>query len=54
MTLDESRRVRIFKLLLAAGWLCATLGCGYSEDEWQAQLAKYSELDSTHKRESAK
>jgi chemotaxis protein MotB len=54
MTLDESRRMRIFTLLLgAAGWLCTSLGCGYSEDEWQAQLAKYSELDSTHKREAA-
>jgi chemotaxis protein MotB len=28
-------------------------GCGYSEDEWQAQLAKYSELDSQHKRDRA-
>jgi chemotaxis protein MotB len=25
--------------------------CGYSEDEWQAQLAKYSELDSQFKAE---
>jgi chemotaxis protein MotB len=28
-------------------------GCGYSEDEWQAQLAKYSELDSQHKQDQA-
>jgi chemotaxis protein MotB len=28
-------------------------GCGYSEDEWQAQLAKYSELDSQYKRDHA-
>ena len=25
------------------------VGCGYSEDEWQAQLARYSQLDSEHK-----
>jgi chemotaxis protein MotB len=29
------------------------LGCGYSEDEWQAQLARYSQLDSQYKREHA-
>jgi chemotaxis protein MotB len=26
-------------------------GCGYSEDEWQAQLAKYGQLDSQYKKE---
>ena len=31
--------------------LVLSLGCGYSEDEWQAQLAKYAELSSLHKRE---
>lgn len=31
----------------------ALTGCGYSEDEWQAQLARYSELDSQHKRDQA-
>jgi chemotaxis protein MotB len=28
-------------------------GCGYSEDEWQAQLAKYQQLDQKHKTEAA-
>jgi len=32
-------------------WLVA--GCGYSEDEWQAQLAKYSQLNSSYKKEQA-
>jgi len=27
------------------------VGCGYSEDEWQAQLAKYGQLSGQHKRE---
>ena len=25
-----------------------TVGCGYSEDEWQAQLAKYGQLEGEH------
>jgi chemotaxis protein MotB len=29
------------------------LGCGYSEDEWQAQLARYSQLANQHKAEKA-
>jgi chemotaxis protein MotB len=35
--------------------LCAALlsGCGYSEDEWQAQLSKYQKLDQQHKKEAA-
>lgn len=36
--------------LLGAGSF-ALLGCGYSEDEWQAQLARYSELDSQYRRQ---
>lgn len=34
--------------------LCAVLlaGCGYSEDEWQAQLSKYQQLDQQHKKEA--
>lgn len=28
-------------------------GCGYSEDEWQAQLARYSSLDSQNKQTQA-
>jgi chemotaxis protein MotB len=31
--------------------LSAAAACGYSEDEWQAQLAKYAELDSRYKQE---
>ncbi len=27
------------------------VGCGYSEDEWQAQLARYGELESEHANE---
>jgi chemotaxis protein MotB len=55
MTVDCQPRAASFLfaalvVLLGCGWV---LGCGYSEDEWQAQLAKYSELDSQHKRESA-
>jgi len=33
----------VFVLLMA---LCA-VGCGYSEDEWQAQLAKYNDLQTS-------
>lgn len=29
------------------------IGCGYSEDQWQAQLAKYNKLDHEHKTEQA-
>ena len=39
------------KLLIAL--IAATAGgCGYSEDEWQAQLAKYNQLVSEHNKES--
>jgi chemotaxis protein MotB len=50
----ESRRgcSRLGRFALIASCIAA-LACGYSEDEWQAQLARYSELDSIHKRESA-
>lgn len=33
-------------LLLTAG------GCGYSEDEWKAQLARYAELEAAHQSET--
>ncbi len=36
---------------LLASLLVLSSGCGYSEDEWQAQLAKYAELNSMYKRE---
>src|SRR5262245_50551532 len=42
-------RSRWFRAGLALT-LC-TQACGYSEDEWQAQLAKYAELDSRYKQE---
>ena len=29
-------------------------GCGYSEEEWQAQLAKYNKLDSEHRSTESK
>lgn len=40
--------------LLGVG-LCVALmsGCGYSEDEWQAQLAKYGQLSQKQKAEEA-
>jgi chemotaxis protein MotB len=48
-----SARVGLF-LALSGGSAVATLSsCGYSEDEWQAQLARYSELDSQYKRDRA-
>lgn len=31
--------------------LFSVLGCGYSEDEWQAQLEKYNQLNRTHQEE---
>ena len=33
--------------------LIAAQGCGYSEDEWQAQLAKYGQLDQQYKGEQS-
>ncbi len=38
------------RLFLACVFLSA-IGCGYSEDEWQAQLKKYDELLAEHQRE---
>jgi chemotaxis protein MotB len=37
-------------VLLSTALLC---GCGYSEDEWQAQLAKYNQLNAQHQTEQA-
>jgi chemotaxis protein MotB len=31
----------------------AALGCGYSEDEWKAQLAKYDQLNGQYQKEQA-
>jgi chemotaxis protein MotB len=41
----------VSKRLWFAGVFVAALGCGYSEDEWQAQLAKYDQLLAEHQRE---
>ena len=37
------------------GVVCIALmaGCGYSEDEWQAQLAKYEQLSQKEKASEA-
>ncbi len=42
---------RKLSLLVAAALV--TSACGYSEDEWQAQLDKYSQLDSQFKTEQS-
>jgi chemotaxis protein MotB len=39
------------KRLLFAFVFLSVIGCGYSEDEWQAQLKKYDELLAEHQRE---
>jgi chemotaxis protein MotB len=44
---------RLVSAALLGALVLPLAGCGYSEDEWQAQLAKYSELDSQHKRDQA-
>lgn len=40
-------RISVFGLCFALG------GCGYSEDEWQAQLAKYDQLNNQYEQEKA-
>jgi chemotaxis protein MotB len=42
------KRAKFVLALLIASLIA---GCGYSEDEWQAQLAKYSELDAAFQKE---
>jgi chemotaxis protein MotB len=50
---QRARAVRSCAAVLALmGCFFFGAGCGYSEDEWKAQLARYSELDAVHKRES--
>lgn len=41
------------KLLLAWVLGAAVVGCGYSEDEWQAQLQKYDHLSSQYQSEKS-
>jgi chemotaxis protein MotB len=53
MTVDCQRRTATFRFAAALAAVLIWLGCGYSEDEWQAQLARYSELDAQHKQQSA-
>lgn len=37
--------------LMTLAWIVS--GCGYSEDEWQAQLGKYNQLNSSYQKEQA-
>jgi chemotaxis protein MotB len=53
MTSFTSRGARGLSAALLLSTLAGSAGCGYSEDEWQAQLARYSQLDSQYKREHA-
>lgn len=39
--------------LLAPALLGSLVGCGYSEEEWQAQLDKYNQLQAQHQQEQA-
>ncbi|GMV14224.1 MAG: flagellar motor protein MotB [Polyangiaceae bacterium] len=41
------------RLFVSCLVVIAALGCGYSEDEWQAQLAKYGQLDKQFKDEQS-
>jgi chemotaxis protein MotB len=43
----------VFKRLPMIALPALLLGCGYSEDEWQAQLAKYEKLHADHRQEQA-
>jgi chemotaxis protein MotB len=40
-------------ILLFVTAFTTLLGCGYSEDEWQAQLAKYGQLHKQHQQEQS-
>jgi chemotaxis protein MotB len=54
-SIDRGARRPYAKLLASAlcGVLLSAAGCGYSEDEWQAQLARYSSLDAQNKQTHA-
>ena len=43
--------LRVFAVIIVTSLVAQ--GCGYSEDEWKAQLAKYDELASTHQQTEA-
>jgi chemotaxis protein MotB len=49
----RARQAGLTSFSLLGAVVIALWGCGYSEDEWQAQLARYSEVDSQHKRDQA-
>jgi len=51
MTVTKTRLALLVSILALA---VTAPGCGYSEDEWQAQLAKYGELDGKHRATSKK
>jgi len=40
---------QLFPLLLVPALAITAAGCGHSEEEWQAQLDKYSKLEGEHK-----
>ncbi len=46
--------MKVRMLVAAAAIAAGTLSCGHSEDEWQAQLAKYAQLQSSYDAEKAK
>ena len=43
----------MFTRISVIGLCFALAGCGYSEDEWQAQLAKYDQLNTQYEQEKA-
>src|SRR5690606_4242723 len=43
----------VFTRISVLGLCFALGGCGYSEDEWQAQLAKYDQLNNQYEQEKA-
>ena len=45
------RTTATFGIALFAALATASTGCGYSEDEWQAQLAKYDQLNAQYEQE---
>jgi chemotaxis protein MotB len=50
---QEMNSMSIRKLLSVGVCVAMITGCGYSEDEWQAQLAKYSQLAQKNKANEA-
>jgi chemotaxis protein MotB len=46
--------MKVRMLVAAAAITACTVSCGHSEDEWQAQLAKYAQLQSSYDAEKAR